>query len=113
MSKKILFIRLFGSRLLVLGSCFIIVSCGGKSNKTVKIQDPAFLNESLIKANMMYVKKESDEIDSYIRIHKLDMKTTGTGLRYSIYKKVNVSGGMASNEQAMKGKYARVNYRNR
>lgn len=93
--------------LFILGFLFILLvqACGGRNNKTSKISNPADVQESLINSNKMLVKKESDEIDKYAETHHLKMKTTGTGLRYLIYKSGIIK------QQATKGKYARVNYK--
>ena len=94
---------------LLIVNCWILFlsfqSCGGGNSKNVKIQETTSLSESLINANKIYVKKENDEINQYIKTHQLEMKTTGTGLRYSIYKK------SPGNEHAVQGKYAKVNYK--
>ena len=44
------------------------------------------LREPLINANKLSVKRESDEIDQYVKFKGWDMITTGTGIRYMIYK---------------------------
>ena len=83
----------------------IISACAGKNSKTAKQNNPALLSESLINANKMYVQQESDAIDQYVKAHHSEMQTSGTGLRYLIYKKAN------NTEQAAKGKFAKVNYK--
>ena len=61
------------------------------------------LKEPLIDANKKYIKKESDEIDQYITIHNYNMITTGTGIRYMIYKK-------GDGALAQIGEIANINY---
>ena len=85
---------------------FIFASCG-KNNKSSRNADTSFLHEPLINANKMYVEKESNEINEFIKKHQLEMNTSGTGLRYLIYKKANAS---SSSPLAIQGKLARVNY---
>ncbi|MGQ0829093.1 MAG: FKBP-type peptidyl-prolyl cis-trans isomerase [Bacteroidota bacterium] len=83
-----------------------LFSCGDNHKKTTKntnIQGKEF-QDKLIEANKMYVKKESDEIDQYVKNRGLDMITTGTGLRYLITQKGN--GAAAKPEQR-----AKVNYK--
>ena len=94
--------RLFYIHYLIF---FILYSCGGRSGKTSKNTELTSLKEPLINANKMYIKKESDEIDEYVKSHGLEIKITGTGLRYLIYKRSN------KNEPAINGKYAKVNYK--
>jgi len=85
---------------------FLLSSCGDNHKKTTRntsIQGKEFQNK-LIEANKMYVKKESDEIDQYVKHRGLDMTTTGTGLRYTITQKG--TGVSAKPEQR-----AKVNYK--
>ncbi len=65
---------------------------------------PADFKEPLIKANQFYSKEESDEIDQYIKFHKWEMISSGTGLRYMIYKKAN-------GQKAENGMIAKVNFK--
>jgi FKBP-type peptidyl-prolyl cis-trans isomerase FkpA len=65
---------------------------------------PAELKESLLNANKIYAKRESDEIDQYIKQHKWNVTGTGTGLQYIIFKK-------GIGEQARAGQLAKVNYK--
>lgn len=84
----------------------LLISCGDnhkKTTKNVNIQGKEF-QDKLIEANKMYVKKESDEIDQYVKHRNLQMITTGTGLRYVIVQKG--TGAAAKPEQR-----AKVNYK--
>lgn len=67
---------------------FALFSCGnGQTNdRPVPKTDNKALGESLEKANRYLVAEEEEEIDNYVRRHKLDMTETGTGLRYQIVK---------------------------
>ena len=83
----------------------IIVSCGRNTyEKMSRKTNPDSLTESLVNANRMHVKRQSDEIDQYVKNHNWQMNVTGTGLRYMIYKN-------GSGEHALQGKYAKINYK--
>ncbi len=55
------------------------------------------------KANRYLVRTEKENIANYIRRHGLDMKETGSGLRYHIYEK-------GTGEKVVSGKTAVLNY---
>lgn len=62
----------------------IAVSCH-QNDRTVSTKSgPDKFKEPLIKANQLAMKEENDQIDDYVRRHKLKMTTTSTGLRYVI-----------------------------
>lgn len=65
---------------------------------------PEDIKNPSINTNQMLVKKETDDINSYIKRHGYNMQQTGTGLRYMIYKK-------GTGEKAEKGKIARISYK--
>jgi FKBP-type peptidyl-prolyl cis-trans isomerase len=81
-------------------------------------KDNTFLNqqqvkEVLINANKAAAEEESLQIDGYVKRRKLDVITTGTGLRYQIYKKASPtegSFGRGNGEKAVFGKTAVVAY---
>ena len=81
----------------------IMIACDSKPEKSLQNsdQDP---RESLEKANRYLVKTEKENIANYIRRHGWEMKETGSGLRYMIYK--NGSGIIAE-----KGKVAVLKYK--
>ena len=54
------------------------------SKKSVKKESS---EKSLEKVNRYLVNAENKEIDDYVRRHQWKMKTTGSGLRYEVYKK--------------------------
>ena len=87
----------------ILLASFLFFSCGGSEVKKTHVNMDS-LKDPLIDANKIYVKKESDEIDQYVRFKKLDAVESGTGLRYMIYKK-------GTGIQAKTGMYARVSYK--
>jgi FKBP-type peptidyl-prolyl cis-trans isomerase FkpA len=68
---------------LVFIFLLILCSCNNKEPKKV---DPEQFKEPLIGANRKMVKRESDDIDAYIRRRDLNMQKSGTGLRYMIIK---------------------------
>ncbi|MBL7888641.1 MAG: FKBP-type peptidyl-prolyl cis-trans isomerase [Bacteroidia bacterium] len=92
--------------LLVGSSLLLGASCGNDSSKATQqtnIQSKEF-QDKLIEANKMYVKRESDEIDQYVKHRGWNMITTGTGLRYMIV--TQGKGELAKPEQL-----AKVNYK--
>ena len=95
---------------MIIGSVCVLQSCGGSHNKPSKKTDigsKAF-QDKLIDANKMYVKKESDEIDQYVKRKEWDMITTGTGLRYMIIKKGT---GELAKEDSSFNKFAKVKFK--
>ena len=88
---------------VILISCYI-AACGSHTNPPPKKVNMDSLRDPLINANKMYVKKESDEIDQYVKFKGWDMITTGTGIRYMIYK--HGDGPLAKT-----GQMAKINYK--
>lgn len=78
-------------KLLVFILLFVTFSCGNRQiNETPsKPVDNKALSESLEKANRYLIAEEEEEIENYVRRHKLDMIKTGTGLRYQIMQHGN------------------------
>ncbi|MCF8296811.1 MAG: FKBP-type peptidyl-prolyl cis-trans isomerase [Saprospiraceae bacterium] len=65
--------------------CVFMFACG--NNKDVpENEPPKDISKSIEYANQHMVKVENEHIESYIERHKWNMKKTGTGLRYMIYK---------------------------
>lgn len=85
---------------------FLCIACGNSHKKNIQTPNPNSkeFQTQLIEANKMYVRKESDEIDQYVRHRGWKMSTTGTGLRYMITQK-------GTGEPAVLDKFARVNYK--
>ena len=90
--------------LLVGSSLMLGASCGNDSNKATKQASSKEMQQKLIDANKMYVKRESDEIDQYVNHKAWKMTTTGTGLRYMIVTE-------GKGELAKLKQYARVKYK--
>ena len=87
---------------IVYASTLLQLSCGNnqdKPNHKTDIESKEF-KEKLITANQMSVKRESDEIDQYVKRKGWDMITTGSGLRYMITQKG--AGAMPKSEQRVK-----------
>ena len=78
------------------------LSCGNNKDEPVKktdIESKEF-KDKLVDANKIYVKRESDEIDQYVKRKGWDMSATGTGLRYMITQKG--TGVMPQTEQKVR-----------
>jgi FKBP-type peptidyl-prolyl cis-trans isomerase FkpA len=84
----------------------LLQSCGNSAKKTGRHTDinSKEFQDSLVNANKMSVRRESDEIDQYVKHKGWEMITTGTGIRYMIVKKG--TGPLAMPEQR-----AKVNYK--
>lgn len=74
---------------IIYASTLLQLSCGNNEKEVVQKTDFESKEgkDKLIEANKIYVKKESDEIDQYVKHKKWEMITTGSGLRYMITKK--------------------------
>jgi FKBP-type peptidyl-prolyl cis-trans isomerase FkpA len=44
------------------------------------------IKEQFVKANQLQLKKENDEIDAYVRNHRLPFRIAPSGIRYHVYK---------------------------
>jgi len=71
----------------------ILFSCSNHQLETESYdnhQGKKNIKETVIKINKNTVRNEEQEIEDYIKRHQLtDVKKSGTGLRYKIYKKGN------------------------
>lgn len=88
---------------IILITCYI-ASCDSRNAASVKSVNYDSLREPLINANKLSVKRESDEIDQYVKFKGWNVVTTGTGIRYMIYK--HGDGALAST-----GKQAEISYK--
>ena len=88
----------------ILFAITIGCSCGSQKKQQAKKYSEQEFADSLININRKQIRDENDYINSYIARNKLNMKETGTGLRYMIYQ----NGG---GENAKPGQYAKVNYK--
>ena len=73
------------SRLLLL---FSVCFAGCHQESTQVVSDDS-IKEHMVNANKIIVQNESKEIDDFIARHSWKMYSTGTGLRYEIYKRGN------------------------
>ncbi|HKR06425.1 MAG TPA: FKBP-type peptidyl-prolyl cis-trans isomerase [Bacteroidia bacterium] len=71
--------------MLLLFPLLFISSCSSGQENQEKM-DKEKLKETLIRANKLYMNKQSDDIDDYVKRHHLQMDTTATGLRIKIDK---------------------------
>lgn len=94
--------RNFSFIAIIYASTMLQSSCGDDKKHTTSktdIESKEF-KEKLVNANQMYVKRESDEIDQYVKRKGWNMITTGTGLRYMITQKG--TGAMPQSEQKVR-----------
>lgn len=66
----------------------LLVSCNEQPTPSPSVDSPQ-LKQSLEKANRYLVNEEEEDILNYVSRHKLEMSSTGTGLRYQITKAGN------------------------
>jgi FKBP-type peptidyl-prolyl cis-trans isomerase FkpA len=90
----------FGSILLLL---LWLASCGGEVHKHPVIKP--YTREQLMDANKADTRRESDDIDAYVRRHGWEMKASGTGLRYQFISQ------SAHGDTAKTGQWAKVSYK--
>jgi FKBP-type peptidyl-prolyl cis-trans isomerase FkpA len=88
-------------QLLIFLLVILLGSCSGE----VDIEkDPVTIKEDLIKTHQNLHRQEEQDIDAYAKRRNLNMKISGTGLRYLILKD-------GEGEKAVKGDLVTVNYR--
>jgi FKBP-type peptidyl-prolyl cis-trans isomerase len=80
----------------------LLMACGTDPNEQ-PLPSPHELKEPLVKANQHLVRTESEDIATYMLRHGLEMKETGSGLRYAI-------DGNGKGLPAKQGKVVRLNY---
>ena len=81
----------------------LLISCGNPPAQKQKTK-PSELKETMMEVNKKLVQSENRYIEAYVKRRGWEMKETGTGLRYMIYKHGN-------GEKAVKGKIAKLNYK--
>jgi len=92
-----------GKILIILFLSFsIFLSCKNEKPPEKQI-NPAEYKEPLMKVNKKLVKSEDEQIEDYIKRYGWNMKKTGTGLRYMIYKH-------GSGRRAEAGKVVKINF---
>ena len=87
---------------IVLAGAFLLSSCG--PGKPAKARPKPYTKDQLIEANKADTRRESDDIDAYIRRHGWVMKFSGSGLRY-MFLAQSTKGDSARN-----GAFAKVSY---
>jgi FKBP-type peptidyl-prolyl cis-trans isomerase len=93
-----------GFRAILIGVVFILFSCNEKPKQRAVIVDTKKLKENIVNVNKPAVVMEQDEINAWIKSHGYPMKSTGTGLRYYIYKE-NPKGKPVKLKSIVKIKY--------
>jgi FKBP-type peptidyl-prolyl cis-trans isomerase FkpA len=82
----------------------LTLSCGRSSNdRTPQVKEMKDLKEPLINVNKNLTITEDQRIDDFISRYNWKMNSTGTGLRYTIYRH-------GSGPPAQRGQLARFNY---
>ena len=86
-------------------SIFIIISCDHSSETHQKSSkaNKALIREALVKTNKHLVKVEDRNIKDFIERYGYEMKETGSGLFYQIYKR-------GTGEKTTKNKIAELNF---
>lgn len=68
----------------------LVSGCQYNNTEKTQTQDQQISSgQALEKANKYLIRAENEDIENYIRRHQLEMKETGTGLRYKMIKKGN------------------------
>ncbi len=67
----------------------LVSSCTNQSGEPYRSVSDKDLSKSLEKANRYLVRAENEQINDYVRRHKLKMTETGTGLRYTVHMEGN------------------------
>ena len=92
--------------LFILIAEFVFFGCNQHSKNGESRHQPSTgkaLQEKLFDANRRAVKVEDRQIDDFVQRYNWEMKTTGTGLRYMIYKH-------GQGKQAQDGMLASIDY---
>ncbi len=80
------------------------LGCGGNDGRTPVIDRRQPTQEDMIQENRSAIKRENHDIDLYVRRHGLDMRTTGTGVRYQLFRD-------REGATVAPGQWAQVHYR--
>jgi FKBP-type peptidyl-prolyl cis-trans isomerase FkpA len=94
----------FSRFLLILLLPVLLNSSSCKRSQKTRELTQEELREPLMEFNKQIVKSDDEKIRKYIERYELQMKETGTGLRYNVT-------GEGTGELAKTGQYAKVNYR--
>lgn len=93
------FIRIIAAAAIL----FVMLACGGQSEKKDNTASKQEINESLFDANKRAVQTEDQQIRDFLQRRNWDTEETGTGLFYTIYEKGN-------GEKAEENKIAVIEY---
>ena len=76
------------SLLITVGIVFVSCDSNQQSGYLAKKKNEKkeSVGKSMEKVNRYLLEAENKEIDDYVRRHRWNMQTTGTGLRYDVYK---------------------------
>lgn len=93
---------------LIILSTILIVSCGEEEKKNIPTKPIVYkdIKEDLMDTNKEWFIQEKEEIDNFVRRRQWDVVTTGTGIRYVIYKKAD----SINNPKAVPGQVAILNF---
>jgi FKBP-type peptidyl-prolyl cis-trans isomerase len=101
--------KIISSVVLLSSIALFGFNCGNNHSRDDKktLNSPNDIRDQSIATNQAIMKKESDDIDQYVKRQgwQDSMMVSGTGLRYMFYRK-NEKG-----EKAAKGKFAKVKYK--
>lgn len=101
--------RILSTVVLVSTVALFSFHCGNNHSRDNKktLSSPNDIRDQSIHTNKVMMKKESDDIDQYVKRQGWadKMGVSGTGLRYMIYKDNDTA------EKAVKGKFATVKYK--
>lgn len=75
------------AKCLILLLLVISLSCDEQAKKQPNPVSKQEMKSSMETANRYLLNEEEEDISNYVKRHGLDMKSTGTGLRYQILKK--------------------------
>ena len=77
---------LFGLMTFIVASCENPTNKGKSNTQVPKKIDEEKLKNQFVTANKQLVQKESDEMDYYVKTHKMPFVKTNSGIRYFVYK---------------------------
>lgn len=90
-------------KMLLITGLALFMACGGDGRVPSRPKEMP-TQEQMLQENRDAVKLEQHDIDLYAKRHGLDLRTTGTGIRYRLLR--DVEGPMARPDQ-----WAKVNYK--
>lgn len=77
-------------RFIILFFSLFLVGCENYEQKKIEHAKPEInqkkINELFVKANQQVIQKENDEMDFYVKSHKMSFIKTNSGIRYYVYK---------------------------